>query len=171
MNLLTPGVMSGLIGASSLIQSTNASMALYSREAAKRNPDLDMMGRALGNVGNAQAAARRESDRAGAELEAAQAKAKAKEKAEQEAKLRKEQAEKLRAQQEYARAPIDDKVEISEEGQFVLRSSATAGQAAGIVSAPVDVAVDAAYEPKLYTSAGTVQTVAVDVPPAISVSV
>lgn len=174
MNLLTPGVMSGLIGASSLIQASNASMAIYSKEAAKLNPDMEMMGRALGYVNSAMASARIESSKAGEELEAAQAKEKAKEKAEQEAKLQKELADKARAQQEYARKPVDvEKVEISEEGQYVLRSSAAASaqQAYGMDSAPIDVKAGAALEPQIYTSAGTAQAVAVEVPATISVSV
>jgi len=174
MNLLTAGVMTGLIRASSLVESTNATMALYSKEAAKRNPDLDLMGRALGYVGSVQASAKKESDKAGEELEAAQAKAKAEEKAEKEAKLRKESEEKLKAQQEYARTPIDlDTVEISEEGQYVLRSNTSSGMGdpAGMSSAPADLRSEASSDPKTYTSTGVVQSSAVTTSPVISISI
>jgi len=172
MNLLTPGVMSGLIGASSLLQSTNATMALYSKEAAKLNPDQGVMGRALGYVGSVQASARIESEKAGEELEEAQAEAKEKEKAEKEAKLRKESEEKLQARQEYAKTPIDvDTVEISEEGQTVLRSHASSGMGEPSGSVPVEARSGDSYDPKTYTSTGAVQSAVVIAPPAISVSV
>ncbi|MFC4599633.1 hypothetical protein [Cohnella hongkongensis] len=167
MNLLTPGVMAGLIGASSHVQSTQASMAIYSQEAAKRKPNMEMMGRAIGYVGNALAAAKSEIDKAAEELEAAREKAEAEAEAE-EAKLREEAAEKLRDQQEHASAPVDGvTVEISEEGQLVFKNSHTSGAAA----APTEGKAAIAHEPKIYSSSGASRSASAGAEPAVSIRV
>ncbi|MCM3701746.1 hypothetical protein [Paenibacillus macerans] len=170
MNILTPGVISGLIGASNYMHASNTPMAVYNKEAAKINPDTEKMGRALGVAGNALNSARSESDNAAEELEKAQEQAKKQEKAEQEAKLQKDMEAKIKEQQEVANQPADT-VEISKEGQLALHGNdpASAQRNPDAVEAKSQPAV----EPKIYTSDGTAFTVSADIniSPAISVRV
>lgn len=159
MNILTPGVMNGLIGASNYMHASNTPMAVYNMEAAKINPDTEKMGRALGVAGNALNSARSESDNATAELEKAKEQANKEEKAEQEAKLQKD-----------ANKPAD-KVEISEEGQLALKGNDPASVQQNL--AAVEIKSQPAVEPKIYTSDGKAFTVSADIniSPAFSVRV
>ncbi|RRJ63548.1 hypothetical protein EHV15_11905 [Paenibacillus oralis] len=164
MNILTPGVISGLIGASNYMHASNAPMAVYNKEAAKINPDTEKMGRALGVAGNALNSARSESDNAAEELEKAKEQATKTEQAEQEAKLQKDMEAKIKAQREVANQPADT-VEISNEARLVSGNNDPASVQQNTGSDTI--------EPKIYTSDGTAFTVSADIniSPVISVRV
>lgn len=162
MNLLTSGVMSSMLGASSQMQLARVPTAIYTREAAKLKPDQEVLERSSGYASKTMATAMEETQKTGAALEKAQAEAAAQEKAENTAKLEQSTNEKADTSVPDKGAIVkqpDDTIEISEEGK-----TAISGNAENKIPkpAPTDAAAPpievntTVIEPKVYSSKGTV---------------
>lgn len=175
MNLITSGVMNGLMGASSLIQLTKVPMAVYSLEAAKQNPNQAVLERSSGYAGDTMTEAMEETKKAGDELQKAKIEAAAQEKAENAAKLEQAGKEKPSKVDESndttVKQPVDTIV-ISEEGKLAI-SNETANKVpqTEVTDAPANTenVQAAAIEPKVYSSSGKVAAIVVNVQHKISV--
>lgn len=119
MNLLTAGVMQGLMGANSFRKSADVAMGVYQHAKIKNREDI--MKRSLGYAMGSVSSALESSKKAQKALKEAQKEAKEEAKAEQQAaieKRRQEAAQNKKEQQEATRKQtIGDTVEISNEGQ------------------------------------------------------
>lgn len=94
MNLLTSGVMSGLVGAHNNVKLAEVPMGIYTAESKKRNPDEAKIKRALGYATDSMKSAMEEAEKAKKELGKAIVAAREQEKAEAEAKIKKGQKDK-----------------------------------------------------------------------------
>jgi len=178
MDLLTSGVMSGIIGAESQMKIANVSMAVYSKEASKRNPDQDKLNRALGYTNDSIKAAMKESKKAGKELEKAQIAAKEQEKVERAAQLEKAIKEKVNDTKDESKVNKSNKdgdtIEITDAGKVAL-SNENDVKTEQTKNAEVDVttADNQASEviPKTYSNSGKATVIVASIEHKISVKV
>lgn len=75
MNLISSGVMNGLMGASLQIKLARVKMATYSNESAKQNPNLSVLERTSGYASDTMSIAMEETEKVSAELGKAKAEA------------------------------------------------------------------------------------------------
>ncbi|MBA9086363.1 F0F1-type ATP synthase epsilon subunit [Fontibacillus solani] len=167
MNLLTPGVMQGLIGASGHMKTAGVSMGVY--EIAKNKNDELTMNRAIGYTTDSLKSAAKSSAEAGKALKEAQIEANRKAKAEQEAALeesRRQKAAELKAEsQARGDSSSADTIEISAEGRAVFNVEARSEIDVPVVAHTEKVV----SEPKVYSPQGDIKIVPSE--PNISISV
>lgn len=85
MDLLTGGVVRGLVGAATKMKLSDVSMGIYEVESKKLHPDMDKLNRSLGYASDAMSEANKEKEKSAEELKKAQLDAREEEKAERQA--------------------------------------------------------------------------------------
>lgn len=85
MDLLTSGVVRGLVGAASKMKLSDVSMGVYEVESKKLHPDMDKLKRSLGYASDAMSEASKDTKKSAEELKKAQLDAREEEKAERQA--------------------------------------------------------------------------------------
>lgn len=175
MDLLTPGVIKGLIGASSYMKIADVAMGVYSK--AKNKGDESTMKRALGYANDSMDSAEKDSKEAQEALKEAQENAKIQAQAEQQAAMSKKaqeaaQAKKIpdqtqetaQTKQQTVNNPTPaDTVEISSEGKDAYQGSAQAENVQNVVpQTNTDIPVQSGNTPlteaKIYTPKGDISS-------------
>ncbi|AIQ12441.1 hypothetical protein [Paenibacillus durus] len=154
MNIMTAGVIQGLIGASGYMKTADVAMGVY--EIGKNKNDEAVMNRALGYATGSLSSATEFSNEANRALKEAQIEAGKKAKAEREEALeerRREKAAELKAEgQTEGYSSKVDTVEISAEGLASLHAESYAE-----IDAPVAAAAEKTVsQPKVYSPQGDI---------------
>ena len=170
MNLMTSGVVSGLVGAATKMKLSDVSMGIYQVESKKLHPDTGKMQRALGYACDSMKDAKNEKDKTGTELEKAQIEAHEEEKAQNAADV--QNAGNTNTDKKVVNVSKDgDTAEISEAGKAAAASDVKTEDHSKVKASPNEKHSDTKEsEPEVYLPSGKAKAVKVHMAHKVSVT-